>query len=318
MKKTGNTLLVLAVLAMVFSGWFCGRDNDEDKTPPGEGIVTYVIGSVNITGGDGKSAPAQLLSRIGEKDIIRTGNKSSATVQLSGLGIVRILENSTASFGKILRKDGTTSVKLEQGRVFSKITRKGPVHYRVETPTITASVRGTEFLTIAGRTASSVWVRKGKVGITGEVKKETLITADRTGNITKDRWVSVSRLDKIQQLQMEKLSLHPYVEEIEKKDEKQVKKSFAMVPARERVIEEKIEQIVVEIKEQKEKEEIMKLPPLDRLRREGKPLTRVFTKDGSQLVGTVEKLTDDSIILNTGEGEIEIPKNDIRRRVPEQ
>jgi sRNA-binding regulator protein Hfq len=74
------------------------------------------------------------------------------------------------------------------------------------------------------------------------------------------------------------------------------------------------------VQEKKIEEEIHGLQDtlLDRLRKSGKPITKLYLKDGSEMIGVIEKSTENSVRLDTGESVIEIPKKDILRRMRQQ
>ena len=101
---------------------------------------------------------------------------------------------------------------------------------------------------------------------------------------------------------LEKYALHPYIEDVETKSAEEIEKSFEKVNSEEKKINEEINGLQESL--------------LDKLRRQGKPLVRLYLKDGSQLIGSIEESTAENVNLNTGENIITIPKAEIKRRVP--
>ena len=56
--------------------------------------------------------------------------------------------------------------------------------------------------------------------------------------------------------------------------------------------------------------------PLDKLRRDNRPLTMVYMRDGSQIAGSMISQDESNMRLDTGEGVIVLPVKEIIRRMP--
>jgi len=303
MKKTGFSLIfVMGLSVMAFALFSCGDKGSESS----KAVVTFVTGKATVSYGGSAKKPLKVREELAKGAVIKTSSKSLVTVQINTVGVVRIAENSTLKFDDLYSEKTGTALKLEGGEVFSKIIKNKNRKYKVYTNTLVASVRGTEFLTVAGRKGGKVLVRNGVVAVASDKgKAEEKVTADMNALVSGKGNVKVISQRRVEKLVLEKYSLHPYVKNAEKLSDKELADKFKVVEPREIEIDKKIE-----------KAEVMELSPLDRLREMGKPLVKIYVKDGSQLMGAVEETTEKEIRLNTGESVISIPKSDIRRRIP--
>jgi hypothetical protein len=155
------------------------------KSPVDYGVVTFLMGDVKVE--EKGSTPGELkmgdLVRNGV--VIRTGKDSSAAIQLGDSIVVRILSDSQLTFKTIL-ENGTTGLKLERGTALSKIDKLGKKGaYSIKTPTVTASVRGTSFLTAYEPGSSRVSVKNGTVNIeSSQLKINQDIGAGKSAVVT--------------------------------------------------------------------------------------------------------------------------------------
>ncbi len=307
MEKTKNNLSVFVILIFVFlSAVTVSCGDNKGKITSTEAVVTFVAGDVKVTYPGKSKAALHVNDVIVDGAVIETGSKSVATVQINKIGLVRVAENSVLNASQIFSPDKGTSLNLESGAVFSKIIKNKDIKYRVTTKTLVASVRGTEFLTVASDKGGKILVRNGVVAVSGsDLKKEEKITADTNALVDEAGSVKVVKQTRVENLVLEKYSLQPYIENVEKGDNSKINEKFREIEPKEIELQKKIE-----------KTEMMELSPLDRLRKMGKPIVKLFVRDGSQLMGNIEKTTDKEIFLNTGESVITIPKGDIKRRIP--
>jgi hypothetical protein len=108
-----------------------------------------------------------------EGDSVSTGSASRVDIQFPTGLVMRLGADSAVKLakGKVLSGDNFSEVVMDltKGRL---MTRKQKLHQDsrviVQTPTITASVRGTEFLVIAEPGSGEVLVQEGTVVVSGE------------------------------------------------------------------------------------------------------------------------------------------------------
>ncbi|TAL31033.1 MAG: hypothetical protein EPN93_18595 [Spirochaetes bacterium] len=275
------------------------------KSREARAVTTLVTGQVSVTYDGRKPIALNVGDEVRRGAVVTTEAMSSATIQLNEVGIVRIAENSRLELKSIIAENGATELKLESGAIFSRVLKRPGTEYRVQTPTLVASVRGTEFMVTSDWSRGGVFVREGTVAVSTPVDKtEKPVTVKKRAAVGSDGRAVVVPQVRVEELILEKHALQPYIENIETKKPAEIEKVFKKIEVEERAIDQKIEDI--------------KLTALQKLKKQGKPLVRLFLRDGSQIIGSVEETTAAGLKLDTGESVIEIPKGDIRRRVPEQ
>ncbi|MDH4198799.1 MAG: FecR family protein [Spirochaetia bacterium] len=112
------------------------------------GIISFVSGDVTITSGQ-KSFPAKIGAKIQVADSIVTGN-GIARIQIAGTYICHIEKNTKITFQEILETNEKDSynINLSTGQILSRLIREKnkKANLTIITPTITAAVRGTDFM----------------------------------------------------------------------------------------------------------------------------------------------------------------------------
>ncbi|MCR9143843.1 MAG: FecR family protein [bacterium] len=134
-------LQILIGLALVATSG-CGPTEDDYA------VFQFVAGEVYIVkdGDDSQRVRAFPGATAGPQDVIQTRSDSAAELRVRELGIVRLGENSVLKLGD-LDTQGRLNIKLEEGRAGFLMKRlKANQEFRVVTPTVIASVRGTRFL----------------------------------------------------------------------------------------------------------------------------------------------------------------------------
>lgn len=151
-------------------------------------------------------------------DEITTNKLSHAAIQIGDDIIVKIDRETTVSVSR-LSEGKEHEVFLKSGKVFSKIKRLQPgFEYRVKTPSITASVRGTEFSVSADTKIQKIAVADGIVMVTrkataGIKEIQRNATAGKTLIITDS--VKEKPISDIEKLEIEKVSIVPFMKDIE-------------------------------------------------------------------------------------------------------
>jgi hypothetical protein len=184
LKKVAVVLCVLlfAVLGGV-AGWFARdrftpgapvEEGVEEKTfsapmslpAEDQGIVSFLSGAgFRKSGANWEELEPGTL--IGRGDSVRTAEGGAADVQFGGLAVIRLRQNSAASFEDIsIRRNGTLSVRILAGTVLFNVT-KGAGKVTVITPDGNLSVVGTEFIVTADENGTYTAVRDGRVTVEG-------------------------------------------------------------------------------------------------------------------------------------------------------
>jgi hypothetical protein len=127
------------------------------------GTITFIRGSVLLN-----QNPAQIGTKVSMSDSIEVKDKSTAVVQFSTNAMITIESNSSLVVKSLLQgKDGVPTIAMDQSRgsTFNKIV-PGKANYSVNTPTITAGVRGTAFrVNTGGEEGTQIELFTGKVAL---------------------------------------------------------------------------------------------------------------------------------------------------------
>jgi hypothetical protein len=131
-----------------------------------QGIVSFLSGS-GFRKRNAAWDELQPGTLIGRGDSVRTAEGGAADVQFGGLAVIRLRQNSAASFDDInTKRGGSLSVKIIAGTVLFNVTR-GAGKVTVITPDGNLSVVGTEFLVSIGEDGTYTAVRDGTVAVEG-------------------------------------------------------------------------------------------------------------------------------------------------------
>ncbi len=275
------------------------------------GTVVFTLGDVKLQRAGAAPADLSIRDSVRDGDVLITGGKSNLVVQIEGVGTVRILEDSRISMTSLLKGGTETVTGLESGKIFSKILKIQGQSYEVKTPTCVVAVRGTEFLTSYEEKDTEVRLLSGKVSIEPIGAKDggTALDAGNIALADADGKVSVRSMTDLQRLELEKYALAPYIENLKEKTSEEIKAIFDGIKGREDEIDEKIR-----IELEKLRAEWLRLSPLDRLRRQGKPISMLHLRSGEKIGGSVVGRRGDKIVVDTGDGVIRIPANAIIKR----
>jgi ferric-dicitrate binding protein FerR (iron transport regulator) len=146
------------------------------------GQVVYTEGDVTWRNG-GQTRDAAIGDSLGAGDVIVTGPKSLAVIDLANGTTLKLKEKTTLAIDSI---GESTAVTLGAGGVFATIARKLTGRFSVQTQTAVAGVRGTEFFMAYGRTIDArpdVWlcVNSGAVEVAIPETGQTVVVKQGLG-----------------------------------------------------------------------------------------------------------------------------------------
>ncbi len=186
---------------------------------PGKSDFTIIsfIGNVKIKNGEDTVAAAAGTS-LKYGDVVITARRSSAQIQYGETGIFRVSPGSKMKIAEVTDNGNAEGdLDLSRGSVFCALTRTGTKGFRVKTPTVVASVRGTVFKVSADKEHSRVSVLKGRVRVNPvsgekELKKKgkDVTTGKRTTVSKKETQVMAKknrkvRVEKIPQKELKRI-----------------------------------------------------------------------------------------------------------------
>jgi len=161
--------------------------------------VVFVVGSdarIFTAKGETKAVKGAILH---EADKVQTGKKSQVDLLLPNNILIRIDQNSTVEMKEFRLGEGgiqTDRLMLQKGTVFAKVAKLDKKSaFAIQTPTIVAGVRGTQFMTEAdesgqGKVAvieGKVAVESAKTGKTEEVTEGEQVQLNDTGNLVESK-----------------------------------------------------------------------------------------------------------------------------------
>jgi len=188
MKKLN--FLLLAVLLVTFASATFGGEN-----PPAESPIAIVMKSVQevtFKKTDGGWTKVKIGQPLYTGDEIRTGSKSLALVKFTDNSILRVRENCTIKiYADKNNKQISKNTYIGSGDVNFKVTKQENEEFQFTTPTMVASIRGTEGVIGVDENGSYLALEKGLVefaAILGEKLKGSVtpgyfVRVDNTGQV---------------------------------------------------------------------------------------------------------------------------------------
>lgn len=195
-----------------------------------DGIINFIAGDVKIVA-DGKTVSANVGDKITQGMVVKTGTKAIADIYFEG-SVIRILEKSSVVMKELVKNlsdsKELTELYVENGQVFSKVTRKltEGEKFKVNTPTAVAGVRGTEFLVSEEEGKSNIACIEGTVAVKEFAADDSTyvdVEAGKEANVEKGKPVSVSELKQqnLENIRRIKEEIKEIREDIRKKFEAQ-------------------------------------------------------------------------------------------------
>jgi ferric-dicitrate binding protein FerR (iron transport regulator) len=131
-----------------------------------EGRIVYLTGEVTVTSG-GTTTSADIGTPVEPGDVVETGATATAIIDLGHGAEIKLRENTRTRIGPLEER---VDVELERGGLFALIRRVIQGGFSVNTDTVVAGVRGTQFFVAFGRTVENrpdVWlcVNEGEVNV---------------------------------------------------------------------------------------------------------------------------------------------------------
>lgn len=167
MKNMRYSLVTIVLcLSVIFPNLSCKKE-----APVEEAIATFIMGDVKLLRQNKTPRQIKHGDKMAVQDIITTGKNSLFAFQVGESAVIRIAANTSVLIADLLTGKSNKLV-LNQGRVLASVKklRKHSI-YEVQTHTIVAAVRGTEFSVSYDKGKSVLAVKDGAVNVarvTGE------------------------------------------------------------------------------------------------------------------------------------------------------
>lgn len=161
-------------------------------------IANASVGNLQIYKGaaqllrDQKASEGKSGAEVRIKDIVKSASESIAGVILKDSTVIRFAQDSEVEIGNLQYENGQIKdavIKIKFGRLWSRaapIAKSG--QFEVETPTITAAVRGTVFSIRHTQELSALYVAQGevKLSLTNDRSKLRTLTANQVLKLRND------------------------------------------------------------------------------------------------------------------------------------
>ncbi len=144
--------------------------------------ATQVAGEVRIEIAGNSAVPLTLAMTIESDALIETAASGSATL-VRGEDRVVVAPNSRLRL-PIDNANGFTRIIEEVGQLFFQVGKKTAPHFRVDTPLLAATVKGTSFTVTVDHKGTSVQVREGLVLVENSATTDTTyVAAGRSASV---------------------------------------------------------------------------------------------------------------------------------------
>lgn len=204
--KGKNLLILLFLIGAATVGFNASCKQTKKETADLQGaVITAVTGQVTVTRGDEKVQvlPDKLYTRDGlllNGMTLETGKDSKADLQFQNGTQMRIgpqsrikLENAQILTGENFSR---TLIRIDAGNLYTRVNRlEKASNFSIITPTATAAVRGTDFLTKVENKSSTVLVQEGSVAVTDDKYRDEKVVDGGNKASSSDSKVEVKPLD---------------------------------------------------------------------------------------------------------------------------
>lgn len=164
MKRTALCFLVICCLFSFSAAWA-----DATRLVPLDAKLEIVSGQVKLTRvGSTKTDVITQTCELFSGDLLETLRESKATLVYTDGTTMRIKERTLVEVQPM-------RIKVFKGKTWYKFTKRG-TEFRIETPTLVAGIRGTEFeVAVSSRKKASVSVFEGAVAVNSVVKGKGVV-----------------------------------------------------------------------------------------------------------------------------------------------
>lgn len=187
MKKLFIIFTFIVSANLIFAG------NSPVKDSP-IAILMKTVKDVSFKRGDANWVPAKVGATLITSDEIKTGEQSIALVKFTDNSVIRVRENSSLKIYADKNKQAISkNTYVEKGTVGFNVSKQENEEFKFTTPTMVASIRGTEgFIGVLSDTSSILVVTQGLVNVlaslglqqTGSVGAGQFAVASSNGTIT--------------------------------------------------------------------------------------------------------------------------------------
>jgi len=157
----------------------------KNKTVKGAFVVSF-MGSVEIVRGAEAPRSVAIGDELKEGDRVITGGSSFLVFQIADTATARVQPDSDVTLANIA-DPSNINLNLTNGGVLNRVSRLGKnSSYKITTPTVVASVRGTVFSTYYTEGTNTVAVKNGNVDVSVKERAESASLKEGTTAVYRD------------------------------------------------------------------------------------------------------------------------------------
>lgn len=181
LRQFRNPACIFMIISALIFGLSCSKEL------PKKSVVVSFMGTVEVIRGADAARQVSLGEELKEGDRIKTGSASFMVFMIGETATARIQSDSDVTLVNI-SDPANISLGLSQGGILNKVTRlsKGG-SYKINTPTVVASVRGTVFSTYFDKGTNTVAVKNGNVDVSVKDKTESVSVKDGNAVVYTDK-----------------------------------------------------------------------------------------------------------------------------------
>ncbi len=271
------------------------------------GVFTFVKGSITQNG-----VAAKLGDLVKEGDVLSSQTKSIAIVQFSSGALITLRGNSKFKVATLSQtKDGKKIVSLMQkeGSTFSKVISSENFDYSIDTPTLTAGVRGTSFeINIEKGGNTEIQLLKGKVTLTpnknkvGAKAQELLLEDGNKIKVTTNYGISEpQKLTSENEKMLTEMNKVKFISDIDNKIERSENEGTSQILTSP-LSPEAVEILSVDMEEY----------TMENLKKEYGKLSKIITNSGKVYVGNFLQINK-KIVIRTTDGQFSVSADEIKK-----
>jgi len=319
-RQSGNyritVLLAFSAASLLLIAGISGFSGLIYKESAGPAHVILAAGDVHVRHRGNAPEKLKVLDKVSAGDAVMAGKDSHLMIQIGSKGVIILSPDSAAEITGLGK--GRIEVSLNNGRILSKVAApgQGPA-FVIRSPNAAAEAVGTEFTVAYDGNTSIISLGKGRLKITCTGSGEEVFM-DRGNTALVGTGITFRAISRVEMLEIKKISRVDFVVNPEKTGRIEIERKSRIYLQDILEMNREIDDITRKNStlRGKELEQWKKLPPLERLRREGKIITMLHLKDGSMIAGSIISQDEGEMKFDTADGIIIIPKNDIIRRAP--
>jgi len=226
MKRNHKVFNLLLAVTTALSLLMVSCGGMEEKKE--QAFISFFTGQVTLQRA-GASIPVQVKEPVQDGDFFTVGEKSCLILHSTDGLVIRFEANTEATISSIT-KIKERNISLNKGKILSSVEKlqKGN-GYSVKTPTVVASVRGTQFLTEFDGKNTIVAVGRGKVSVKRTAGAGDEKTAEQGSSAVAEadkETVELRGVNKVETLELRKLEKTPAIDNVEKKTPEELKEIY--------------------------------------------------------------------------------------------